>query len=1014
MAGVPLNRLRTARSTTGTTGITTLSTGAIIGIAIGGGAIVFGVLTFMLIRLARKRHRRNDIRRTLDLDADEVTDEMRSTALSDIYLNNPPKRPIYTAEQHAQSGWVEKDPQRGPMSSEINLLPPSYHITGLRDSWPLVSLTSPLAPQMTPDGKPISPSMAEASFYAAAAAAKADLPFPQPSEQSHTGTPSLSVGASIRHSQSAQPLALPDRKRSFNRRSVSDNQLTSILRSTSQRLRDAQRRPMSRAMSVLSQVSGQPPEGKLPSPPKMPAGGSHEALVTTDQTEDYAESVKSSVLDMFSTSPSPGKMVSRSAGSGITRGRTPPAENLSDDDSMYGGATPDMVIPAALTSPSKNRVRSEQRHRMRISSAESPVSIKIRENNRTSTAAFGGRDIFTDAQGPKQRSTSNSSIPQDTIQKSTGGQSLRTRDRRMGTERKTTFGHDQPSVRSESPTLPLQTVSGNKPSPNAAFPGDKLLMHPFQWTKDTQLVVKRSPNPQKPTISKMRGHQRSKTIRLSGLPVLPRYVDALVEESESELSPKVDNFAAARNTSKMSKLIIPPKSDKAPESPISEYSKVNTSRPPSIAQFPAFLGAPGPSNPQTLSPALSGADESRHKSSPSYSATMSFYGLYSSDDITGQDTAGIPASPPRSPEQKKQFRQGRLLSISQSNPVFRFPPPDVSEDPGLTQELTSQKITTEPPSPFDGPASTDRPLFSIAPPTISRLHGPRNPPRHVPRDSMQYSVGLLRRMNSDVSYVSNAGSLGDEGSPTLPVLRGGGISPTKTGGRRPSNHYHAMGRSYRSRSRLGSPSRRYERSEKGASSNEEMLTRNSNLSEHDESVVDRPTAHQDFYDPMDDNLLELDLSEGLKIKGLRLPMRDSNGSPIPTTLTGDGVGRWSDVTPKTSPEKQTVQTSRENSLPKATTPTKWGAGWDKVLDEESPSSPTRSPQAMKKQDSMRDNGSPIRVKKLRNGIQSRRVDELRKGGMPEDENRDSLGLYDENGFLKSSPERGRPGMDNMI
>jgi len=73
-------------------------------------------------------------------------------------------------------------------------------------------------------------------------------------------------------------------------------------------------------------------------------------------------------------------------------------------------------------------------------------------------------------------------------------------------------------------------------------------------------------------------------------------------------------------------------------------------------------------------------------------------------------------------------------------------------------------------------------LASLPSRSASVIRGPREQRRPLPRDSVQDSVGLLRRMNSSVSTLSAHESIASEGSPTLPAYRGGscGVSPTKS------------------------------------------------------------------------------------------------------------------------------------------------------------------------------------------------------------------------------------------
>jgi len=108
--------------------------------------------------------------------------------------------------------------------------------------------------------------------------------------------------------------------------------------------------------------------------------------------------------------------------------------------------------------------------------------------------------------------------------------------------------------------------------------------------------------------------------------------------------------------------------------------------------------------------------------------------------------------------------------------------------PPLTTTSTSTRLFLPPPPlAIVKRDSSGQPITLSA--NVSRPQGPRSPPPHMIRDSVQHSIGLLRRMNSELSTCSAAGS---EGSPTLPSYRGGGVSPTKSY-RRGSSKYLAVG-----------------------------------------------------------------------------------------------------------------------------------------------------------------------------------------------------------------------------
>lgn len=1137
-----------ARSVQESTSSTTLPIGAIIGIACGGGVFIFGLLTILLIYCARRRNRR--VKRSKgrpDLDEDAaVGNEMRSVHSLErnrtkSSADNPFRDPsLRTAPSHSNLSAA---------TSTINLLPPhqiSYSVTKFHDSWPLVDWApNQSIPFAQPQGLQTPPAQKVTNLPAQQRSAPHH--YKQPSWSQIPTVPLTSDGdvynpvsssakptekrqddeevlAHIRPQTlilELQPIApkqaqISPTRSSPQRRSVSDNHLSSILRSTSQRLRDAKGLP--RAASILSQVSGQPPSEKPPTPRQE-----HHRTMSLTERSEYEESVKSSVLEMFSRTPSPAKQIATGpradASTPTKKGQSLQKGEMSDEDSLYGD-TPDMVIPAALTSPSKSGLRSEQRHRMRISSAESPVSIRIDKNNRTSTSAFDGRNIFAKSVGDSSIDKRDASSNVDPFVSS---QSLADRDvskisppRPQLAQRKTTFGQSRNSNVSLDSATALKIVSGNGSPLKSAVKLQSPTTATFDWSKESNLVVKQTPSPQQPKILKKRGHQRSKTIRLSGLQ-RPRSVSVLKEENEDD--------------SGTESAVEQPSPERA-ASPTSVYSKSQYSaRPLSVTKFPTFLAPPTISlSASEDSPTLGGTRSNISRGS--YSATMSFYDFYSSDPASNSTISSMVE--PKAVNENKANGHGTTFSVQHPNDPnkFVFPPrqlPGLTTD-GPTDEDAKQGNDSSV-SDQSGPRELeeDYPVFTTAPPAISRLHGPRSLPRHAPRDSIQASIAQLRRMNSAVSSYSTAHSAtGDEGSPTLPALRGGGISPTKKGGLRGSQNYLSIDVNKSSpRNTRSTVLERAQTLEMAAQKERESreLDRTSPRAQssptakhsHTKSSQDIPTPDRAFYSsaalsatpvlvtptktskniemasPLDN------MSSGLKIQGLRLPLRNQDGSPVKTKSSTQNIfalaaeqekrersERWSSATPKPPKGMEVVRPQEIERLqqptPRNTTPPKWGSGWSTAAEAASPtagSNPNRnrigsgfgedifyqpsptyeqltfeSPTRASFEAAVKD--SPLRLPKMKGSFETprgvpsakigkppimNRVDSLRwkegnlaamsgnagvektTNGTNENtqDNRNSIGLYDSDGFLRSSPERmkilqrtGGSGMENMI
>jgi hypothetical protein len=810
-----------------------LPLGAILGFAAGGGVLLFGALTFTLMYCARIKYRKqNGERMVLDAD-DEVTSGIRSTKPEMNIKNDASLSQSGSAKSSVSANWVDSDTRYAPPLVK----PKAFQITGLRESWPLASLsTSPTQHQMTGSTLMATPGddLAKGPVYTPSAANQwSQLPNLAVTKPVR-GRPQspLRGGQSFRISKSPT-------KRRYSRKSLSDNQLSSILRSTSQRLRDAQRRTKSSG-SIFSQYSDLTPGDSPPSPPKTQE--SHEYLLSNRSGDNLSsDCVNSSVLDLFeATTPtnSPGRKARRSTGSGRMVGRSPLPSDFSDDDSVFQAQTPEIVSPASLTSPSKRNERSEISRRSCDSSLEleSPISVKLRSESRTSIVAFGGRDIFVHQSTSLPESDPFiSEDPEDSTQNFSAPKKSTALDigQPPQAERKVVFGLELPvPFKSESGTpeeggFPLRSVSGNINSPTR--------LSPFQYNHipHLSLEIKTSPNPQRPVIftsqamhkaNRARGHKRSKTVRLSSMQrPLSSYV--VPEESELELSPTLNpDLPMLRFES--------PESTSSPGSPTSFYSKrtsaTGSTRSPSIgggtphlSPFMQTAASEGDGSKETQpfmpSPNISANAHSYQISQPwashaphashisrashvSYS-TMSFYEYYSSS-TPGQKLVLQP-SPPRSPEEQNKLRQAREFSSTMSssgNPKFTesdirnfdYPSPilpgllpsteKLSKSDDKFKDLQFQRrpvpLSFLPPSTESPRVSTqsilDRGRPKLAKRAVPRLHGPRSPPRPAHRDSLHASVAALRRMNSEVSTYSRAASVGDDDSPTMEALRGGG------------------------------------------------------------------------------------------------------------------------------------------------------------------------------------------------------------------------------------------------
>jgi hypothetical protein len=252
-------------------------------------------------------------------------------------------------------------------------------------------------------------------------------------------------------------------------------------------------------------------------------------------------------------------------------------------------------------------------------------------------------------------------------------------------------------------------------------------------------------------------------------------------------------------------------------------------------------------------------------------------------------------------------------------------------------------------------------LASLPSRTVSVVRGPREQKRPLPRDSVQHSVGLLRRMNSSVSTLSAHESIASEGSPTLPAYRGGGcgVSPTKSF-RRGSTNYLGL-----ANSRRLSDTRPldYTRGREMETENRGKMSRGASLRIERGARIDGLAVMQEMQTPRPDTGAFFGTTPGGNALGLRMPVLEP---PNPS---------WAMRAVKSSPILAGGEDFRS------------GGGGNVVARKDS-GVDMRNEEVVKKDRPARYGGSRPRREPPKKVVA----------------HRDSL--YDELGFLKSSPERG--------
>ncbi|KAH7383475.1 hypothetical protein BKA64DRAFT_582216, partial [Cadophora sp. MPI-SDFR-AT-0126] len=722
-------------------GSSTLSLGAIVGISIGGAVLLFVILVTIGVIHVNKKHRREKERSeanetgnaTMDLQTAIRSTRPPETNMARRVSFNPF---LHYPEDDNRQEWARQDGlQKPPRVKSRSPHRSIFRAPSVRDSWPL-NTTVPLGfrPGQTPMVlNPVAPPgyVVQDPKWPKRTTS---LPGRKSSQDSYQSA------FSTRDPYSEE--VIPYRK--VHRRSTSETQLSTILRSTSQRLKAAQRHSMTRVSSTLGQSPGLPPSARLPTPPRKTTE-SREQLI--DQLN--AVSVGSSIYDVYSRTPSPKKKHQRTSSKrSIVKPRSP-AASIESKDSLCLSDTTDLIILAPLTSPSKSpRVAQRQTasqasgakdtsegvnnktlsHPRRISSSDDPFYTSIRNSKPMMPSA--------QVQGPRPMYI-----------------------------RKATFGQIATVERPTSLCSPLRDVSGNaQQSPKRELPNPPATSEPnlFQWLPQEAMQARATQTSGKSSNPRRKGHKRSNVIRMSNLTRPASMVDVLPEEPETVAPLKFNvpgrsSFHSVENSQNAS----PTKSPKT------------SVRPPSIATF----------NPTLIAPALSGRSEDNSPALGSedknpYSPTLSVCNYYAENDPGSEDeffkTMGSKSLRP-SPSVIKSRRSGRSYSADLS----AFP---TSQSQQHSEQLSPTTSTPRPaPRPLPNITATMNGLRSstaiLAPPLLTvpgHLTGPRSEPEKQTgatlsppgSNSIITSISLLRRMNSEVSTICS--SPAEASSPTLP------------------------------------------------------------------------------------------------------------------------------------------------------------------------------------------------------------------------------------------------------
>ncbi|TEY86528.1 hypothetical protein BOTCAL_0006g00080 [Botryotinia calthae] len=547
----------------------TIPLGGIIGIAIGGAIvlILFGVTAVTYV----KRHHRNASK----LRDNEVQDDKNTSSVGRTN-SSPYSLPLFATPYHylpprnvpgrrgtaKHTNFIDDDddeedenivrPGTKRSSGPKNLF--QKQRSSIRDSWPLASRTQTPAKSLphAQSDKNIRINCVAPPVYV----------LQEPQRPKRT----FSRKTHVKNSDSVEDITIVDGEPRIPRgrsRSNSENHLSSILKSTSQRLRDTHRQSVRRSWGNIGRFPGSPPKQRLPSPPLNKATESREVLLAPERS---MSDITSREEMQSPRTPSPGKRIPRVSGRAFkNRGRSPTPSGESDD-SLCGIDTPDLVIPAQLTSPSKSGRRFEQRYRMNLSPTKGFDGEVM--TTRISKASLTNDPFFSSVKSAKVTQSTRIYGPQPHYM------------------RKATFGQEELQEQATNlGGLPLKDISGNQKGSlvnQPRYPPTTTELNPFQWSpKEAMQTRPKTASPNK-IISKRKGHKRSNVIRMSGLS-RPTSVSVVHEESEGD-SPGMTTII-----SRPTLRVVEPSPSCA--SLASRYSSVMP-RPPSVSTFNPSISIP--------------------------------------------------------------------------------------------------------------------------------------------------------------------------------------------------------------------------------------------------------------------------------------------------------------------------------------------------------------------------------------------------------------------------------------
>lgn len=988
---------------------TTLSLPAIIGIAVGGAVVFFAIVASLGIVLARRNHRLEMKRMSEDkesrIEDADVGKTLKSTRPPEICFSRRLSfNPFLTLEEgDLAPDWATQDPPMARIkrrSTHLGFLRRSE----TRDSWPLAS---DIHMKILHGQTTISQSQVAPPGYV--------IEDPKVARRSNSRmSKRKSVIIHQEHASIDPDVPATTRLRTFHRRSTSEYQLSTILRSTSQRLKTAHRPSLTRTMSVLGRYPGSPPTERLPTPPGKLTTESREAFIS----KHVSGSIARSNYDSYRTrSLSPPKRSLRRSQPALPRPNSPTPSNNSHD-SLCGTKTPDVVIPIPLSSPSKY-LRGERKSQVQFSLENTKdVSVMVQNDTRPSLGAIGGQDPLEQQKGV--HGISLASDPFFSAVKSSKPVMPNTQIQGPRPQpplymRKATFCQEETPERPQSFCSPLKDVLGNVQHAPKNLQAESPMTNPFQWSPQEAMQTRStqtSPIIKRPS-QRPKGHKRSNVIRIS-VPRPPSSVEVVHEEEDedSPLSLESPRQSATR--------ILEPTKNRSPSPSSSRLS----ARPPSSVVFNPTLKIPVASTRSEDSSPTLGLEDIRN--CQVYSPTLSVCKYYTesggaSEDefFHGRSTKQIDKTTRKSRRHGRNYSADLSLFPTHQSQQARqmqltsFPPPSLTNS--MTPILTPPSGRPLPSIDFSmsvggvqlhSATAAAPPLLTLSTPT--RLSGPRPEPlksfhkrnnsitNDTPpaRISIQTSITLLRRMNSEVSHYSATSSPSDTSSPTV-NYRGSVSSLEQLEERRrsrpSSKHYLTLGSSNlvpQEDKIVKAKQRIVEKRDSHRVYKERWKRRNEEVEREDVDLTPVqevgspatganalglvglrfPTLSREGTNgptPPRESLISIVLSEEFTpTKGLAVGVIEVDASDADLAA---GEGRWSGAMSK--PQHEVIRRESRMEHPSPKTPPKWGLGLGVM---------------------------GLAGQRLLDGDK----ENAESGGRPQ-----SLGLYDQEGFLRSSPER---------